>query len=812
MAKSLVIVESPAKAKTIGKYLGKDFIVKASLGHIKDLPKKDLAVDVEHGFEPTYEIIDGKKKLISELKKAASGADAIYLAADPDREGEAICYHLKEELDRPRDSKTKIFRVMFNEITANAIRKAFQTPGAVNLNLVEAQQARRVLDRLVGYKISPLLWDKVRRGLSAGRVQTVALRLIVDRERLVRAFEKREYWTIDAHLGAKKPPVLAARLVKCNDQPLDIPDQAAADRLIEALKEAPYTVQSVATREKHRNPVPPFITSTLQQEAARKLRFSVKRTMMLAQRLYEGVELGKEGLTGLITYMRTDSTRVSQDALGEVRQLITERFGAAYLPASPNFYRSRKGAQDAHEAIRPTSAMRPPEAIQKFVGEDEFKLYRLVWMRFVASQMNPAVFDQTTIEVNAKASEGATYLFRATGSVPKFDGFLAVYEEGKDQKDEEDEELKHKLPLVAEGEVLKFRSLDPQQHFTEPPPRFTEATLVKELEADGVGRPSTYASILSTIQEREYVKKEGGRFFPTELGMVVTDLLVESFDDIFAVEYTASMEEDLDNIEEGKVDWRMALDEFYGKFKQDLVRAETEMTDIKRMEKPTDLVCDKCGKPMVIKWGKHGSFIACTGYPECTNTRELTVDLPDVDNADLTEQEDQEYCENCGRPMVLKKGRFGQFLACSGYPDCKTTKRLGASEEEKKPDVPLEEKCPSCGGQLVLKHGRFGEFTACGNYPKCKFVKQKTIGVKCPQCSEGEVVERRSKRGKTFYGCNRYPECDFVAWNKPIAEQCPQCGHAYLVEKWTKAGGTIQCPNSGCKYKRAVAPAEAVVS
>ena len=812
MSKSLVIVESPAKAKTIGKYLGKDFIVKASLGHIKDLPKKDLAVNVDHGFEPTYEIIEGKKKLIAELRKAAAGVDAIYLAADPDREGEAICFHLKEELDRPRDAKVKIFRVMFNEITANAIRKAFLTPGAVNLNLVEAQQARRVLDRLVGYKISPLLWDKVRRGLSAGRVQTVALRLIVDRERLIRAFEKREYWTIDAHLAGKKPPVLAARLVKRNDQPLDIPDQATSDGLIEALKDAPYTVQSVATREKRRHPVPPFITSTLQQEAARKLRFSVKLTMMLAQRLYEGVEIGTEGLTGLITYMRTDSVRVSQDAVQEVRQLITERFGAAYLPASPNFYRGRKEAQDAHEAIRPTSAMLPPESVQKYVGEDEFKLYRLIWMRFVASQMNPAVFDQTTIEVTAPASDGATYLFRATGSVPKFDGFLAVYEEGKDQKDEEDEELKHKLPLVQEGETLKFRSLDPEQHFTEPPPRFSEATLVKELEADGVGRPSTYASILSTIQEREYVKKEAGRFHPTELGMVVTDLLVESFDDIFAVEYTARMEEHLDNIEEGKIDWRMALDEFYDKFKRDLVRAETEMTDIKRMEKPTDLVCDKCGKPMVIKWGKHGSFIACTGYPECTNTRELTVDLPDVDKFDLTEQEDQEYCENCGRPMVLKKGRFGQFLACSGYPDCKTTKRLGADAVEKKPDVPLDEKCPQCGGQLVLKNGRFGEFTACGNYPKCKYVKQKTIGVKCPQCSEGEVVERRSKRGKTFYGCHRYPDCDFVAWNKPVAEQCPKCGHAYLVEKWTKAGGTIQCPSSGCKYKRAIEPAEAVVS
>ncbi len=799
MAKSLVIVESPAKAKTIGKYLGKQYLVKASLGHVKDLPKKDLAVAVDRDFEPTYEIIEGKKKLVHELKAAAKEADAVYLAADPDREGEAICYHLMEELSGKRNGK-KVYRVMFNEITANAIRKAFERPGSVNINLVEAQQARRVLDRLVGYKISPLLWDKVRRGLSAGRVQTVALRLIVEREREIRAFVKREYWTIDAHLLGKKPPVLAARLMKRGDENLEIPDAADANRLLEALRDAPYVVESVTTREKKRNPVPPFITSTVQQEAARKLRFSVKRTMMIAQRLYEGVEIGKEGAVGLITYMRTDSTRVSNEALEEVRELIPQRFGRDYLPESANFYRGKKDAQDAHEAIRPTSVMRTPESVEKYLAEDEMKLYRLIWMRFVASQMNPAVFDQTTIDVRAQGTDGNRYLFRATGSVPKFDGFLKVYEEGKDQRDEDDEELKHKLPAVTQGEVLKLRSLDPEQHFTEPPPRFSEATLVKELEADGVGRPSTYASILSTIQEREYVKKDGGKFVPTELGMVVTDLLLECFDDIFDVTYTARMEEELDNIEEGKLDWRQAMSEFYDKFRQDLLRAETEMTDIKRMEKPTDLVCDKCGKPMVIKWGRHGSFIACTGYPECTNTRELTVDLPDVDKVDLTEQDAEEYCENCGRPMVLKKGRFGQFYACSGYPDCKTTKRIGG--EQKKADVPLEEKCPQCGSNLVLKQGRFGEFTACSNYPACKYVKQKTIGVKCPNCNEGEIVERRSKRGKTFYGCNRYPECDFVAWSKPMPESCPQCGSPYLLEKWLKSGAVAQCPNAECKYKR----------
>jgi DNA topoisomerase-1 len=809
MNKSLVIVESPAKAKTIGKYLGKQYVVKASLGHIKDLPKKDLAVAVDRDFEPKYEVIEGKKKLINELKQAAKGVDSIYLAADPDREGEAICYHLQEEL-APRTGKNKgpqIFRVMFNEITANAVRKAFEKPATVNVNLVEAQQARRILDRLVGYKISPLLWDKVRRGLSAGRVQTVALRLIVDREREIRAFVPKEYWTIDVGLAAKKPPLLTARLNKRNGENLEIGDGTSSQAIVEALEGASYVVDSVTTREKKRNPVPPFITSTLQQEAARKLRFSVKRTMALAQRLYEGIELGKEGSVGLITYMRTDSTRVSQDALNEVRELIASRYGEAFRPETPNVYKSKKEAQDAHEAIRPTSAMRTPEEIAGFLQEDELKLYRLIWMRFVASQMTPAVFDQTTIDVTAKGKDGNTYTFRATGSVPKFKGFLEVYEEGKDQKDDEDEELKHRLPRVEAGEELKFKSILPEQHFTEPPPRFNEATLVKELESDGVGRPSTYASILSTIQEREYVKKEGGKFIPTELGMVVTDLLLESFSDLFDVSYTARMEEELDEIEEGKMEWRAALAEFYDRFQKDLEHAERHMTDIKRMERPTDLVCDKCGKPMVIKWGRHGSFIACTGYPECTNTRELTVDLPDVDKAPLTEQGEEEYCENCGRPMVLKKGRFGQFYACSGYPDCKTTKQIGGSQ--KKPDEPLDEPCPQCGSKLVRKYGRFGEFVACGNYPACKYVKQKTIGVRCPNCSEGEVVERRSKRGKTFYGCSRYPDCDFVAWGKPIAEKCPECGSSYLIEKYLKAGAVAQCPNTECKYKRALEPVTA---
>jgi DNA topoisomerase-1 len=811
MAKALVIVESPAKAKTINKYLGKNYLVMASLGHIKDLPKKDLAVDVEHGFEPRYEVIEGKKKLIQELKAAAKKVDEVYLAADPDREGEAICHHLQEELDHKNGKKAapKIFRVMFNEITSRGIKKAFETPGQVDIHLVEAQQARRVLDRLVGYKISPLLWDKVRRGLSAGRVQTVALRLIVEREREIRAFEKREYWTIDVSLGAKKPPMFDARLIRraaagAEPQAAEIPNQEVADALVASLTGAEYAVKSVVTREKKRNPVAPFITSTLQQEASRKLRFSVKRTMMLAQRLYEGIELGKEGSVGLITYMRTDSTRVAGEAVDEARGFIGEKYGANYLPATPNVYKSKKEAQDAHEAIRPSSVMRTPDEIGRHLNDDELKLYRLIWMRFVASQMLPAVFDQTTIDISAKAADGADCTFRATGSVPKFDGFLAIYEEGKDQKDEDDEELRHKLPLVEQGEKLKFRGIKPEQHFTEPPPRYNEATLVKKLEADGVGRPSTYASILSTIQEREYVQKDGGKFKPTELGMVVTDLLLESFNDIFEVQYTARMEEELDEIGEGKLDWRDAMAEFYVRFEKDIKHAEEHMTDIKRMETPTDLKCEKCGKPLVIKWGKHGRFIACTGYPECTNTREVEVEVSDADKSGLTEQGDEEYCENCGRTMVLKKGRFGQFYACTGYPDCKTTRPVGGVQ--KKADVPLDEKCPQCGSNLVMKHGRFGEFTACSNYPTCKHVKQKTIGVKCPECSEGEVVERRSKRGKTFYGCNRYPDCKFVTWAKPVAEKCPDCGSPYLLEKWLKAGATIQCPNQECKYKKVVEP------
>ena len=804
--RALVVVESPAKARTINKYLGPKFLVKASLGHIKDLPKRTLGVNLEKDFEPVYEVIPTKQKVVQELKQAARQASAIYLAADPDREGEAICEHLAEELGNHKP----VHRVLFNEITQKGIEQAFRNPTQIDERLVAAQQARRILDRLVGYQISPLLWDRVRRGLSAGRVQSVALRLVVEREREIRAFQKREYWTIDAHLQAKTPPVFDARLVKritgvgedgrLQLADLEISNQEQSQALEESLRAEPFVVHSVSQREKRRHSVPPFITSKLQQEASRKLRFSAKRTMMLAQRLYEGMELGPEGSVGLITYMRTDSTRVGADALAEAREFARTEYGAAYLPAEPVVYKSKKGAQDAHEAIRPTSVLRTPDLIAKFLGEDELKLYRLIWQRFVASQMNPAVFDHTAIDVRAADS-----LFRATGSILKFDGFRRVYEEGKDVKDEEDEEMKHKLPVVSQGEVLKALKITPEQHFTEPPPRYNEATLVKELEEKGIGRPSTYANILSTIQDREYVEKRQNKFFPTEVGMVVSDLLVEHFGDIFDLHYTARMEEELDEIEEGKLAWQEALRGFYGKFEKDLECAQRDMKDLKRLEQPTDLICELCGKPMIIRWGRHGRFIACTGYPECTSTRELAPELSDPETAEVSEAgtDQHGYCGNCGRPMILKRGRFGQFLACTGYPECKTTRQLG--QAEKKPDVPLEENCPRCSSQMVLRHGRYGEFTACSKYPNCKYVKPKTVGVACPKTGcGGEVVERRSKRGKIFYGCSRYPDCDFVTWNRPLSERCPQCGSNYLLEKTTKAQGTMKvCPNEECSFKEA---------
>jgi len=823
LAKGLVIVESPAKAKTIQKYLGKGYTVEASLGHVKDLPKSNLGVDVDNDFDAEYVVIPGKEKVLAKLKKLAGSADTIYLAPDPDREGEAIAAHLAEELGDGSNKKKKkkvkdeenerIRRVTFNEITKRAVQEAFEHPRDIDRNLVDAQLARRVLDRLVGYQVSPLLWDKVRRGLSAGRVQTVALRLIVEREREIKAFEKKEYWTIDAHLAAAKPPAFDARFLGRGEEKIEIPNGEEAEKIRAALEKADWVVRSVDRKERRRNAAPPFTTSKLQQDSSRKLRFSVKRTMMIAQRLYEGVELGEEGSVGLITYMRTDSTRVSNEALNEVRDYIKTQYGEPYLPGSPNFYKEKKEAQAAHEAIRPTSALRHPDQIKQYLKEDEFKVYKLIWQRFVASQINPAVFDQTTVDIDAK-SDADTFWFRVTGSVMKFDGFLKVYDEAKEGKDEEEEELKHKLPPLEPGQKLTLRELKPEQHFTEPPPRYNEASLVKELEERGIGRPSTYATILSTIQERQYAQKLGGKFVPTEIGLVVTDLLVENFRDIFDVQYTARLEEELDEIEEGKETWTGALADFYKRFAKDLRYAEKHMENIKRMEKPTDEKCERCGSPLVIKWGKHGSFYACSSYDKddpntCTFTKENPINLPDLDSADIQETSQEEYCENCGRVMVLKRGRFGQFMACTGYPDCKTTRRL--DQGKKVPDIPLDELCPKCGRNLMIRHGRFGEFTACSGYPDCKYVKQNFIGVKCPLCKDGDLVEKKARKGNTFYGCSNYPKCKFTSANRPIAEKCPSCGSEYLVEKILKSGPVIACPNKECDYERAV-PVEAVAA
>ncbi|MGE0128553.1 MAG: type I DNA topoisomerase [Blastocatellales bacterium] len=819
MSKSLVIVESPSKAKTINKYLGKDFKVIASVGHIKDLPKKGLGVDVENNFEPTYEVMPGKEKVVKEIKDAAKDAETVYVATDPDREGEAIGRHIAELITGTRGmAKKPIFRVMFNEITKNAVKDAFNHPGKINGDLVDAQQARRVLDRLVGYKVSPLLWDKVRRGLSAGRVQTVAVRLVVEREREIQAFVKTEYWSIIANLSAKLPPPFDARLYKIESLTVKtsgfddgvkktefhIKDEETAKNILDELNGAKYVVSDVTTKEKKRNPVPPFITSKLQQEASRKLRFTAKRTMQIAQKLYEGIDLGSEGAVGLITYMRTDSTRVAESALGEVRDFITKQYGPNYLPEKAIHYRSKKDAQDAHEAIRPTAADRTPDKLAPYLDKDELALYRLIWQRFVASQMMPAIFDQTTIDISA----GAKYLFRATGSVLKFDGFLAVYEEGKDEKDEEDEERAAKLPKVEKGEELKLNSLTPNQHFTEPPPRYTEATLVKALEEKGIGRPSTYASIMSVIQDREYVEKLEGKFRPTELGVIVNDLLIESFTDLFAVEYTARMEEELDEVEDGKLAWTQALRGFYDKFTVDLKTAQEHMRDVKRQEIITDEVCDKCGSKMAIKFGRFGQFLACTNYPECKNTRELAKPATANGGGEVsTEAAENPYadetCEKCGKPMTLKRGRFGQFLACTGYPECKTTRKITKSGVAAAP-VMLEEQCPECQSQLAIRQGPFGEFTACSRYPECKFIKRETTGVPCPKAGcKGEIIVKKSRRGKVFYGCSEYPKCDAVFWDKPVAEACPQCNKPFLLEKYNaKKEETVRyCSEESCDYK-----------
>jgi DNA topoisomerase-1 len=757
MAKNLVIVESPSKARTLTKYLGRNYQVKASVGHVVDLPKSKLGVDLEKDFAPEYQIIHGKKKVIDELKKAAKDKDKIYLAPDPDREGEAIAWHIAQKLGRKRN----VFRVRFNEITRKAVQEALEHPTEIDRNLFDAQTARRVLDRLVGYQISPLLWKKVRRGLSAGRVQSVAVRLICEREKDIEAFRPEEYWSLEARLEAGSPPPFLAKLfkirgVRLDNKQLRVANGDEAKGLVDSLAGATWTVDSVERKERRRFPAPPFITSRLQQEASRKLGYSPSRTMRIAQRLYEGVELGAEGAVGLITYMRTDSTRLSNEALGEARTFIGERYGREYLPEAANVYRSKRDAQDAHEAIRPTSAQYPPEAVATYLTKEDLNLYTLIWNRFIACQMTPARFDQTTVDIAAK-----DLVFRATGQVMRFDGFIRVYTEGRDDGTPvaEDEEGEGRaLPELHEGETLQLLELLPEQHFTQPPPRFSQASLIKELEEKGIGRPSTYATIVATILNKEYVREDPERRLrPSPLGRLVTDLLVGSFPDILNVEFTAGMEDELDAIEEGKERWVDAIRRFYGSFKKDLDRAESEMPSIKGEGQKTDIVCEKCGAPMVIKWGRQGEFLACSGYPECRNTKNFTID----DDGKIRVEEvvaHPEPCPKCGKEMILRYGRFGKFLGCSGYPDCRHIQSLAAPP--------------------------------------------RSLGITCPECERGDVQERRSRRGKTFYGCDRYPECKFATWDPPILEPCPDCGAKYLVEKVTKRSGRIRrCVRDGCGYK-----------
>ncbi len=743
MGKSLIIVESPAKARTISKYVGKDFVVKASVGHIKDLPKTKLGVDIENGFEPHYVMIRGKKKIITELKKAGRAAKEIYLAPDPDREGEAIAWHIAEVL---ADNGKQIYRVLIHEITPRAVADAIKNHRELRESLYRAQQARRILDRLVGYKISPLLWQKVKRGLSAGRVQSVALRFICDREKEIRDFVPQEYWSITAQLQhPQKPPPFEARLTQIKGKKAQIANEKAAHKITDGLRSKRFVVEDVAKKEKRRHPSPPFITSTLQQEASRKLRFSAKKTMRIAQQLYEGIDLKELGTVGLITYMRTDSVRLSQEAVREVRDLIRKQFGDAYLPDKPHYYKSRSTAQEAHEAIRPTSLDMHPGKIKGFLSADQRSLYTLIWDRFFACQMCPAVFDQTSIKIKAD-----DHLFVATGSVMKFPGFTAVYVEGKDTQ--EGGEKEGMLPPVNPGDQLDLLDLLPKQHFTQPPPRFTESTLVRELEEKGIGRPSTYAAILSNIQDKRYVELIERKFHPTELGVLVEGLLTENFPSIMDAGFTAHMEENLDKIEEEKVRWRQVLEEFYQPFEENLKRAEANMRDVKGERTPTDIRCDQCGSPMEIRWGKYGKFLSCTAYPECKNAK------------------------------MFKQDEKGTIMV------------------EEPPSV--DEKCPQCGSPMVVKEGRYGKFLACTRYPDCKGTRSVSIGVPCPQegCG-GSLVQRRTRKGRTFYGCSNYPDCRFALWERPLAKPCPQCGASFLVEKRTKEGVKHICKQEGCDYQ-----------
>jgi len=743
--RNLVIVESPAKARTIGKYLGPGFEVRASNGHVRDLPKSKLGVDIEKGFQPSYILIKGKAKILKELKQSARLASTIYLAPDPDREGEAIAWHLAETLGNGTDGRIR--RLAFYEITKRGILSALEAPRSIDMNKVHAQQARRVLDRLVGYQVSPFLWKTVRYGLSAGRVQSVALRLICEREEEIRAFVPREYWTLDADLATAKDERFRARVQKKDGEKISLGNEAQAKAAAAELQKQSFRVTGVRTQEKKRNSLPPFITSTLQQEAFRRLHFSGKKTMVVAQQLYEGLDVAGEGSTGLITYMRTDSTRTSPDALAEVREFIQDTYGASYLPAEPRYFRSRETSQDAHEAIRPTSVARTPASMKSYLEPDQQRLYELIWQRFVASQMNPALVLTTTVDVTA-----GPYLLRASGSRVKFDGFARAYQSILIEEPGDAEASK--LPPLHEGDALKQLGIHPEQHFTEPPPRFTEASLVKTLEEKGIGRPSTYATIVGTILTRDYVLRDRGTLSPTELGMTVWKLLAKMFGDVFEVEFTAKMEHELDRIESGKDAWDHVVANFYGPFKKDLTEAESQRESLK---------------------------------------------------ASLAEESDRE-CPKCGSKMIKRYGRNGPFLACPRYPECKTT--MPVEEEAATAEVPTQ-PCPTCGSPMRVRSGRFGKFLACSRYPECKGTRPLGLGVPCPECGTGELVERRTRRGKPFYGCSRYPECKFGIWDKPLKQACPSCGYPILVQKHTKTKGDyLQCPK--CKSRVDAEASEAV--
>ncbi len=798
MRHNLLIVESPAKAKTIQKYLGPGFEILASVGHLKDLPISKLGVDVENDFSPEYETIKGKGKILGALKKAAKNADAIYLAPDPDREGEAIAWHIARELE---NGDKQIFRVLFNELTERAIREAVASPGTINQDKFDSQQARRVLDRLVGYQISPLLWSRVKRGLSAGRVQSVALRLICDREREIQKFEPMEYWSLTAHLEADEPPAFTARLTGYDGQKIDLKNEDQTRKIMSEVSERAFEIVAVTKKKKKRNPFPPFITSTLQQEAYRKLRFSAKKTMSVAQNLYEGVELGRKGQIGLITYMRTDSFRLSNEAVESAREFIEKRFGERYLPSKPNRFKSKKGAQEAHEAIRPTSVGRDPEKIARYLSTDQSALYRLIWNRFVACQMPPAIFDQTQADIEAGKAH-----FRASGSVKLFDGFSLLYEEGVNggSKDRNGEDTV--LPPLRKGEIVDLVKLEPGQHFTQPPPRFTEATLIKALEERGIGRPSTYATILSNISNRDYVYNDKRRFRPTELGLLVTDLLLTNFTAILDPAFTARMEQKLDQIERGEISWRQVLGDFYGTFKQDLERAGHEM----KGEVATSISCPECHRPMAIKSGKNGLFLGCTGYPDCRNTANFTRDEKGnilVEKPSQVQTGD-EICEICGRPMVIKRGKFGEFLACTGYPDCKNTRNIGEKNQPGSLDDFPGKKCSICGANMLVKRNKFGQrFLACERYPECKHTEPMSTGVPCPERGcEGTLLEKVSRKGRIFYACDRYPECHFVMWDEPHSGSCPVCGTPVLaVRRSETAEPILTCRRKGCDFRQLLA-------